>query len=87
MYSNLIKKYLPLLTKEKIEQYALNNSIVLSKREIDILYDTLKNTNNIDLLLSTNYEQVFKKIKPYIKEENYNKIKNLFLQYKNKFNL
>lgn len=87
MYNNLIKKYLHLLTKEKIEQYATNYNMTLSNSEIDILYDTLKNTNNIDLLLSNNYEQVFKKIKPYIKEENYNKIKDIFLEYKNKFNI
>ncbi|MGN0973107.1 MAG: hypothetical protein ACI4OT_00025 [Bacilli bacterium] len=87
MYNNLIKKYLNILTKEDIKKYSLKNNIILSDSEIDILYDTLKNNNNIDLLLSNNYDVVFKKIEPYLNNKNYVKIKNIFLEYKNKFKI
>lgn len=87
MYNNLIKKYLNILTKEDIKKYSLKNNIILSNSEIDILYDTLKNNNNIDLLLSNNYDVVLKKIEPYLTNNNYIKIKNIFLEYKNKFKI
>lgn len=87
MYNNLIKKYLNILTKEDIKKYSLKNNIILSNSEIDIIYDTLKNNNNIDLLLSNNYDVVFKKIEPYLTNNNYIKIKNIFLEYKNKFKI
>lgn len=87
MYNSLIKKYINLLTKEDIKKYSLKQNIVLSNSEIDILYDVIKEEKNIHLLLSNDYEQVFQKIKPYIKNENYNKIKDIFLEYKNKFHL
>ena len=87
MYNELIKKYINIITKDKILEYSKNNNIFLSNSELDIIYDTIHDINNVDILLSNNYEEVFKKIKPYIKEENYLKIKYLFLEYKNKFNI
>lgn len=87
MYNELIKKYIKLITKPKILEYSKKNNILLSPSEIDIIYNTVNEPNNINILLSNNYNEVFKKIEPYLKEENYQKIKKLFLEYKNKFNI
>ena len=87
MYNELIKKYINLVTKDKILEYSKKNNISLSNSEIDILYDTIQNQNNIDILLSNQYNKVFQKIRPYLREENYLKILNLFKTYKNKFNI
>lgn len=86
MYNSIIKKYISLVTKDKIKSFGIQNEIYLSEKEIDIIYVFINNNDYVDKLLNSNEDLVFIKIKPYLSDTNFNKIKNLFLEYKNKFN-
>lgn len=80
--NSLIKKYINLLTIHDIDKFALKNNILLNKQELNVLYDNVK--HNIDEIVN-NSEKVFLKIKDKITNENYNKIHNLFDEYKKKY--
>ena len=41
MYNELIKKYISLVTKDKILEYAKKNNIDLDSNELDIIYETI----------------------------------------------
>jgi len=83
MYELIIKNYINNLTKNDIVYFALKNNINLNDKELDYVYKTIK-TNYKDLL-GNNYEYIFKEGKNYITYENYEKICNLFQNYRNKF--
>lgn len=83
MYELIIKNYINNLTKNDIVYFALKNNITLNDQEVDYVYKNIK--CNYKVLLSDNYECLFKEARCYLKDENYQKIYNLFLEYRNKF--
>ncbi len=81
MYKLLINNYIKKLTKDDIVNLSNSNNIYLSISEIDILYYYIKNYNQE--LLYGDYNIIFNDLKNKISSENYNKIFNLFIYYKN----
>ena len=80
--NNLLKKYINNLTIDKINEFGIKNDIHLEKEELSFLLELIK-TNIDDILVNdTKYLDI---IKSKFSEENYIKIKNLFLYYKNRY--
>ena len=80
---NLIVNYINKVDINTINDFAIKNNIFLNKKELDIIYDILKNR----------YEEVLygddSKVRKYLKEnlslDNYERIINLFDEYKEKY--
>ena len=85
MNYSFIRKYIPLITKDKIIAFGQSNEIYLSNKEVDIIYSVINNEVYIDKLLNGKEEEVFTRIKPYLNKNNYDSIIDLFNKYKNKF--
>ena len=83
MYELIIENYINNLSKESIIYFALKNNINLNDLELDYVYKTIKTKYKV--LLSDNYESIFLESKNYLRSDNYKKICNLFLDYRNKF--
>ena len=83
MKDKLLKNYINNLKKEDINAFALNNNITLSNEELDIIYDTIK--NDYSNLLYGNHDKVFEKLKTKVSTDNYDKIIDLFFEYKKKY--
>ncbi len=83
MKDKLLKNYINNLKKEDINAFALNNNITLSNEELDIIYDTIK--NDYSNLLYGNHDEVFEKLKNKVSTDNYDKIIDLFFEYKKKY--
>lgn len=83
MYELIIHNYINNLSKNDIINFAYKNNITLNDLELDYVYKTIK--NKYKLLLSDNYESVLLESKNYLKSDNYKKICNLFIDYRNKF--
>ena len=83
MYEFLISNYIKNLCKNDIVYFALKNNIKLNDLELDYVYKTIK--SNYKILLSDNYECIFLEGKNHLSSENYKKICNLFMDYRNKF--
>ena len=83
MKDKLLKNYINNLKKEDINAFALNNNITLSNAELDIIYDTIK--NDYSNLLYGNHDKVFEKLKSKVSTDNYDKIIDLFFEYKKKY--
>ena len=83
MKDKLLKNYIKNLKKEDIKLFATNNNIIISNKELDIIYDTIK--NEYENLLNGNHDQVFNKLNNKVSSDNYDKIINLFFEYKKKY--
>ena len=79
---SLIKNYVSKLSKEKLDNFAKKNDIILNENEINYLLNLIK--NNIDDLLK-NDKKYLSKIKNNISNTNYEKIYKLYTYYKNKY--
>lgn len=78
----MIKKYINNLTINRIDNFLTKNNINLSNEELSFLLELIK-TNIDDILV--NDSKYLDIIKSKFNEENYIKIKNLFLYYKNRY--
>ncbi len=83
MKDKLIKNYINKLKKEDISAFATNNNINLNDTELSVIYDTIK--NDYESLLYGNHEKVFNELKSKVSSDNYDKIINLFFEYKKKY--
>ena len=83
MYNKLIEKYLSKLTKDDLILFAFKNDIILNSLEVDYIYNIIK--NKYQILLSDDYEIIFKDATNYITKNNLKKIYNLYLDYRNKY--
>ena len=79
---SLIKNYVSKLSKEKLDNFAKKNDIILNENEINYLLNLIK--NNIDDLLK-NDKKYLSKIKNNISNTKYEKIYKLYTYYKNKY--
>ena len=73
--NNIIKKYVDILKKEDIENYALKNNILLDKNELDLIYNVIKNRYNE---IYENGINVINEYKDKLKIDTYNKIIELY---------
>jgi hypothetical protein len=80
--SNIIKKYVSMLTIKDISDFGIKNDIYLDNDELNVLYDVIK--NNYEVLLNDD-KRVFKYLEGKIRTDNLNKIKTLFYGYKEKY--
>ena len=78
----MIKKYINNLTIDKINNFLIKNDINLNNEELSFLLELVK-TNIDDILV--NDSKYLDIIKNKFDEDNYSKIKNLFLYYKNRY--
>ncbi len=79
---DLIEMYIKNLKVDNVNDFLLKENICLSKYELDIVYNYVK--KDYKILLSGDYEKILLKIKSNLSEDNYNKIYDLFMKYKNK---
>ena len=82
MLKNMIKKYTKNITKEDIINFSKTQDTNLSKEEIDIIYNQLK--NNIDNILE-DVDLELSKIKDKLEPTTYLKIQELISFYKEKY--
>ena len=83
MKDKLIKNYINKLKKEDISVFATNNNITLNDTELSVIYDTIK--NDYESLLYGDHDKVFNELKSKVSSDNYDKIINLFFEYKKKY--
>ena len=84
MYELIIVNYINNLTKNDIFYFGMKNNIKLNDNELEYIFKTIK--NNYKFLLGNDYEIVFDEAKNNLTYENYNKIYNLYLNYREKYN-
>lgn len=82
MLNNYIKQYINKITKDDIEKFSKKENVPLTKKELDNIYNFIKDNKNI--LLEKRYE-LLDKIKDKVEPTTYLKIKELFYIYENKY--
>lgn len=83
MFELIIKNYINNLKEDDIITFANKNDIYLNQNEIKYIYKTIK--CNYKILLGNNYQIILNEASNYIEKDNYKKICNLYLDYRNKF--
>ena len=83
MHRIFIENYIKQIDKKSIYNFALQNNINLTEKDVNILYHYLH--NNWQDLLYGNQERVFFDLSKEIDEENFFMIKSLFKYYFDKY--
>ena len=81
----IVERYINKLTIDDVNSFALKNKVNLSEEELTFTYNFIKKNykevlGNPDLLNLDRYKEKFS-------EENFTKIKKLFLEYRNKYQM
>lgn len=79
---NLIENYISKLTIETLDEFGKKNNISLNNNELNYLLNYVKNNINEILVNDTN---ALKDIEQNIRNEEFIKIKKLYLNYKSKY--
>lgn len=85
MHKLLIENYIKQIKKDDIYNFGILNNIRLSSDEVDILYHYLN--NYWEELLYGNSRGVFLRLEKEFDKDKYLKIKNLFEEYFNKYQI
>ncbi len=80
---NIIERYIKKMTKEDINNFALNKNIILSNEELDFTYDFVKK----------NYQSFFanpkvfniNRYQDHYSKENFSKITKVYQEYSQKY--
>ena len=80
MDRNIIKKYIDKIDKDIIEKYALKNKIELTKKELETIYNSIK--NDYEEFLDSDFYIYIQKYKNELSDSVYNKIIELYEKYK-----
>ncbi len=83
MYKKIIYNYINNIKKEDIIYYSIKEGIILSKYEIDIIYDYIKNKY---LSIIDNPNKILTEIKEKVSNETYHKLLELYDKYKDIIN-
>ena len=83
MKDKLLKNYINKLKKDDIKSFAINHNINLNNNELDIIYNTIK--NDYETLLYDNPDKVFSNLKSKVSNDTYDKVINIFFEYKKKY--
>lgn len=78
----LIKNYIDLLSIDKLKSFALKNEINLNEEQLEYILNLTKNSWE-DILI--NDDKYFKLLQDKIDQSNLDKIRELFLYYKNRY--
>ncbi len=81
--NNLIGSYVSKLTINNINDFGLKNNINLNKKELNVLLELVKSQYNE--ILSGNDENAKDILKKHLTSENYEKVINLYNEYRNKY--
>jgi len=79
---SLIKNYIDLLTIDKLKEFSLKNDINLNDNELNYLLNLVQNNFEDILKDDTKY---LDDVKNNINNSEYEKVKELYLYYKNKY--
>lgn len=83
MIEKLIIQYIERINQNDIDGFAKKNGIVLSDKEIDLIYYHVK--NNWRTIIYGNPKSILEDIKNNVNELSYQKIENLYIDFKNKY--
>ena len=78
----IIKKYIDKLSIQNINNFALNNNIVLTEKELEYMYNLIK--NNWEQILS-NDDSILLKLNGNVDNESIKKIEKLYYEYKKRY--
>ena len=78
----LISEYVNRMQKQDVNNCAIKQGITLDNEELDIIYNYIK--NNYKTLIYGNPKVILEEIKYQVKPLTYNKIENLYMQFKDK---
>lgn len=81
--NTLIGQYVNKLTIDNINDFAVKNNIKLNEKELNTLLDVVK--NHYRELLDGNDEKVKEYLKNNLTDENFEKVTNLYNEYKEKY--
>ena len=81
--NSLIKQYINKIDINNINDFAIKNNIYLSKKELNTLYDVIKNKN--EEILYGDDTLIKDYLKQNLSEENYQKVITLYEEYRTKF--
>ena len=81
IYKDFLIKYINYLTPEHIKNYASSKNVYLTDKENEIIYDFIMN-NYSDLI---DNEDVLLKLKPFIREELFEKVREEYIKNKTKY--
>lgn len=80
---NIIERYMSMLKKEDVFNFAVSKNIFLSNKELDFTYEFIKK-NWQDIVKNPNLFEI-ERYKNRFSEENFKKVKQLFKEYHQKF--
>lgn len=80
---NIIERYMSMLKKEDVFNFAVRNNIFLSNEELNFTYAFIKK-NWQDIVKNPNLFEI-ERYKNRFSEENFKKVKQLFKEYHQKF--
>lgn len=83
MVEKLINEYVYRMTKEDVNKFAIKNGIVLNQNELDLIFNNIK--NNWHTLVYGNARSILDSIKDKVEPLTYQKIENLYVYFKDKF--
>ena len=79
-----ISEYIKRITKDDINKFALNKGISLTKDELDIIYNCVK--KEYKTVIHGNPKVILDELKTKVRPLTYNKIENLYEQFKGYLN-
>lgn len=80
MNRNILKNYISKLDRNTINNYALKEHIKLTKEELEIIYNSIK--NDYDIITTTDFYKYLSKFKDKLSNTVYNKLSELYEKYK-----
>ena len=83
MKNILIEQYINKITINDVKNFSNKNGVFLDNNIIELIYKYIK--NDYKTILYGNINIIFDELKNKINEDNLNKIKNLYFEYKQKY--
>jgi len=83
MIEKLILNYVNKLTKEDIINFGIKNGITLNNEQTEYIFYRVK--NNWRTIIYSNPTDIFNELKTKFDDNTYQKIKQLYFEFKNKY--
>ena len=83
MKEKLISEYISKITMEDINSFALKNGINLNDKELEIIYNHVK--NNWRTIVFGNPRGILDDLKEKLDSTSYQKIESLYIYFKNRY--
>jgi hypothetical protein len=79
----IIKNYISKITIEDIDKFSKKHNIELSKEELKLIEQHIK--NDWKTIIYGNPKSILDNLKEKLNQEKYQKIENLYIEFKNKY--